>query len=138
MIDRLQFSILTPHAAVFEGPIEAARLSTETGLVGIRPRAEPMLLAVEPGLALLRVDGQMRFAATAGGLFEGDREHGILYTPYATVGGDADAMIEALDLALQTPDSELAARRRLGELEEKIARELRGRPTIRRTREGRV
>ena len=46
--------------------------STETGQAGLRPRGEPLLTVVEPGLILLRQGGGIRFAASAGGLLEFD------------------------------------------------------------------
>lgn len=135
MTDSLRLAIRTPHAVVLDEFVEAARVPTETGQVGLRPRAEPLLLAVEPGLILFRTKSAPRFAATAGGLFESDRERAVLYTPFAVLGDDADALVAALDQALGTPDSELAARRRLGELEENIVDELRQRPRTARTGE---
>ena len=136
MADALRFQILTPHGATLELDVQGARVPTPTGLVGLRPRGEAMVTAVESGLIVLRTAEGTRFAATAGGLLEAGREQAICYTPFATVGEDADAMIEALDRALQTPDSEVAARRRLGELEERIARELRGEGSRRHARRG--
>lgn len=136
MTERLRLVIRTPHEVVFDEPVEAARLPTQTGQVGLRPRAEPILLAIEPGLILLRTGDIFRFAATAGGLFDGDRERAVLYTPFAVVGKDADEVIADLDRALATPDSEIAARRRLGELEERIVKELRHRPVLPAARDG--
>ncbi len=134
--DVLHFCIRTPHGAALELDVEGARFPTPTGLVGLRPRGEPMVTAVEPGLIVLRMGGGTRFAATAGGLLEAGREQAVCYTPFAAVGEDADAMIEALERALQTPDSEVAARRTLGELEERIAREFRGEGPRRHARHG--
>lgn len=59
----LQLRIVTPHETVFEGPVEAARVPTPTGQVGLRPRQEPCIIAVEPGLILLRDANVPRFAA---------------------------------------------------------------------------
>ena len=59
---------------VFAQPVRAARVPTESGLVGLRPRGEPTVMAVEPGLVVLRLAEGLRFAATAGGLLESGRE----------------------------------------------------------------
>ena len=134
MLERLHLLIRTPHETVLDAQIEAARIPTETGQVGLRPRQEPLVLVVEPGLVILRVAGGVRFAATAGGLFESDRERSVLYTPFAVLGGVDTEVLAALDRALATPDSELSARRRLGELEQRIVQELRQRPPVARAR----
>ena len=136
MIESLQLAIRTPYEVVFDERVRAARVPAESGQVGLRPREEPLLLAVEPGLILLWASEGLRFAATAGGLFEGGRERAVLYTPFAVVGEQEEEVLVALDRALATPDSEIAARRRLGELEEHIVEELRHRPPTPRTREG--
>lgn len=135
MIDGLRLVIRTPQGIVFDRLVRSARLPTETGQAGLRPREEPILLAVEPGLVLLSVDRILHFAATAGGLLEGDREGAVIYTPFAVVGDNADDVLSALEEAVAVPGSELAARRRLAELEERIAQELRQGPPGARVRE---
>lgn len=125
MIERLRMVIRTPHETVLDEPVRGARAPAETGQVGLRPRGEPLLLGVEPGLILLDTDRGPRFAATAGGLLESGREQAVLYTPFAVVSDEDAEVLAALDRALATPDSELVARRRLGELEQQILRELR-------------
>lgn len=125
----LTLAIRTPHEVVFEGAVTRARVPTGTGQVGLRPRNEPAVLVIEPGLLLLGPAGAgPSFAATAGGLLELDRGRATLFTPFAVVGASATEVADALDRALATPDSELAARRRLGELEQRIVRELKGKP----------
>jgi len=126
---RLHFRIQTPHARVFDGALRAARVPTETGQVGLRPRQEPSILVVEPGLVLLFEDGRSWFAATAGGLLEVRRQESVLFTPFAVAGDDGAAVLAALDRALAAPDAELAARRRLGELEQRIVQEVRTGPS---------
>lgn len=132
MHDRLRLVIRTPHEVVFDARVRSARVPTATGQVGLRPRGEPLILVVEPGLVLVRTDASVRFAATAGGLLDGDRDTSVLYTPFAVVGDAEGDVLAALDRALAAPDSELALRRRLGELEQRIVHELRHRPTISR------
>lgn len=125
MSARLHVEIRTPHAIALEADALAARVPTATGQVGLRPRGEPLVLVVEPGLVVLRTPGASRYAATAGGLLRADRERCVLYTPFAVTGDDAHAVLHALERALETPDSELVARKGLDELEQRIVRELR-------------
>jgi F0F1-type ATP synthase epsilon subunit len=120
---RLTVELRTPHAVVLSRALRSLRVPTETGLVGLRPRGEVMSLVVEPGLLVMRHDDGVAFAATAGGLLEADATHATLYTPFAVVGDEAGALLAALDRAVNAADSELAARRQLGELERRIAEE---------------
>lgn len=135
MAEQLRLVIRTPRGAVFDGPVRSVRISTESGQVGLRARQEPLVLAVEPGLLILHKDTGTHFAATAGGLLESAREQSALYTPFAVLGAAGAEVLEALDRALATPDAELAARRRLGEIEQRILRQLRHAPPVARTRE---
>jgi F0F1-type ATP synthase epsilon subunit len=123
--EQLRLVIRTPYEVVFDERVRSARVPAETGQVGLRPRGEPFVVVVEPGLVVLRTDAGVRFAATAGGLLDGDRDTSVLYTPFAAVGAAEGEVLAALDRAQATPDSELALRRRLGELERRIVRELR-------------
>jgi F0F1-type ATP synthase epsilon subunit len=127
MPEALRFVLRTPHTVVLDEPVRAVRVPTETGQVGLRPGGEPILLAVEPGLVLLRGAVGLRFVATAGGLLESGRERCTLYTPVAALGASDDEVLAALDRLLAAPDAELAARRQLGELEQRIVQELRER-----------
>jgi F0F1-type ATP synthase epsilon subunit len=134
MAEHLRLVIRTPHAVVLDAPVQAVRVPTETGQVGLRPREEPLMLAVEPGLVVVRTEHGVRFAATAGGLLDGGRERVVLHTPFAVTDEREADVLAALDRALATPDSEIAARRRLGELERRIVHELRTRPSAPRAR----
>jgi F0F1-type ATP synthase epsilon subunit len=133
MSEALRFVIRTPTEVAFDALIRAGRVPTETGLAGVRPRAEPMLLVIEAGLIVLRLDVGTRYAATAGGLYESSRESGVLHTPFAAVGGNAREILATLERELRTSDGEIALRRQLGDLEQRIIRELRTKP---RTRPG--
>jgi len=130
MIERLHLVIRTPHAIVVDEQVRAVRVPTESGQVGLRPREEPFALVVEPGLCILRGERESRFVGTVGGLLECERGTATLYTPYAVAGDRGEELLDRLDRALATPDRELAARRRLGELEQHIVKELRQRPTV--------
>jgi F0F1-type ATP synthase epsilon subunit len=125
MVDQIHLVIRTPREVVFNENVRGIRIPTETGQVGIRPAAEPMLLVVEPGLIVIRKGDGERFAASAGGLFESGCQCCVLYTPFAVTGKQDTDVLAALDRAISTPHSELAARRRLGELEQRIVREIR-------------
>lgn len=127
MGSRLRVVIRTPHQVVLDERVDAARIPTRTGQVGLRPRQEPLMLAVEPGLVVLRKDATALFAATAGGLLDGDRESAVLYTPFAAADEREEEVLAALDRMLATPDREIVARRRLGELEQRIVQEIRHR-----------
>jgi F0F1-type ATP synthase epsilon subunit len=131
MAEGLRFVLRTPHEVVFDDRVRAARVPSETGQVGLRPRGEPLVLVVEPGLVLLRADGIVQFAATAGGLLESGRERCALYTPAAVVGRSEEEVLNALDRLISAPDRELAAHRQLAELEQRILQELRQGPRVR-------
>lgn len=131
MADRLRLMIRTPHEVVFDDHVDSVRLPTSTGQVGIRPRQEPMVTVVDPGLVIVRTGGRLRFAATAGGLLDNGREQSVLYTPFAVLGEEATEVLAALDRELAAPDNELSIRRRLSELEQRIVQELRDHSMIR-------
>jgi F0F1-type ATP synthase epsilon subunit len=124
----LRLVIRTPTEVVFDAGVSAARVPTQTGLAGLRPRSEPMLLVIEAGLIVIRMDGATRYAATAGGLYESSREQGVLHTPFAVVGRNAREILATLEHELHVSDSEIALRRQLGDLEQRILRELRTKP----------
>jgi F0F1-type ATP synthase epsilon subunit len=132
MADGFHFVIRTPREAAFDDTVRGVRMSAETGQFGIRPGAEPMMLEVNAGLIVIRQDGGTRFAATAGGLLESDRQRCVLYTPFAVLGEQDADVLAGLDQALSTQNGELEARRRLGELEQHILREIRHRHRITR------
>lgn len=120
------FTIRTPLATVFSAAVSGLRVRVEGGWVGIRPRAEPTRLAVEPGLLIVQQWGRLGYVASAGGLLSSERLSADLYSPFAASGGTPDAMLAALNEVLKTPPPELAARHQLGELERRIVKELRG------------
>lgn len=134
MAEGLRLVIRTPYEVVLDRGVRSARVPTETGQAGLRPRSEPLLTAVEPGLVLVHGDEGTSFAATAGGLLESGPDRATLLTPFAVVGRRPEEVLAELDRMLATPNGELAARRRLGELEERIVQELRHQPTRPRAR----
>lgn len=128
-----RFVVRTPRGVVLDTEVRSARVPTETGLVGLRPRGEPFISSIEAGLIVLHADGARPLAATAGGLIDVNRERAEVYTPLAVTGRDADEVLAELERAVRAPDGELAIRRQLAELEQRILREARERPRFERT-----
>ena len=124
-MSELKLVVHTPREVVLEVDVSSIRVPTETGQVGVRPRAEPLVLAVEPGLVLMRRDDTFEFVGTAGGLLRCDGVTAWLLTPLAVIGHDQDEVIDAIEEALAQPSVEMEARATLGRLESSILRELR-------------
>lgn len=124
----LRLIVRTPHDVVFDGEVVSVRVPTESGQVGLRSRMEPVVLAIETGLVLLRTPGGTKFLGTAGGLLSCDGAEASLLTPLGVVGDDVASIREALDRALAEPRSELTVRAALDKLEGRILTELRREP----------
>lgn len=120
--------IRTPRELVASLSVRGIRVPTESGQAGIRPRMEACMLSLVPGLVLLSADDGLRYCATAGGLLDVMAGRTKLLTPFAVVGDAPDKVLAALDAALTSPSGDLAVRRRLAELEQRIVRELHARP----------
>jgi F0F1-type ATP synthase epsilon subunit len=133
---RLHLTVRTQHEVVFTADATSLRLPTASGQVGLRPRAEPTLLAVEAGLVLVHTASATRFIGTAGGLLTCDGVNATLLTPLAVAGDEAHAILAALERALQEPSEEMQARTTLGKLEGEIVHELRREQRERRGRQG--
>lgn len=121
----LKLVVRTPRDIVLELSVSSIRVPTETGQVGVRPRAEPLVLAVEPGLVLVRLDETYKYVGTAGGLLRCDGARASLLTPLAVGGDKEDVVMDALEEALAQPSVEMEARAALGRLQSSILRELR-------------
>lgn len=132
----LQMTIRTQHEVVLETDASALRVPTESGQVGLRPRAEATLLAVEAGLVLVRTKTGMRFVGTAGGLLSCDGTTATLLTPLAVVGDDEQSILDELERVLQEPSEEMQARAALGKLEGEILGEMRRERQERAGRQG--
>jgi F0F1-type ATP synthase epsilon subunit len=122
---QLKLVVRTPREVVVELRVLSVRVPTETGQVGLRARVEPLVLAVEPGLVLVRREDAYQFVGTAGGLLRCDGCIASLLTPLAVSGDDEDAVLNALEEALAQPSVEMEARETLGRLQSSILRELR-------------
>jgi F0F1-type ATP synthase epsilon subunit len=120
----LRFMVRTPREIVLELEVSSIRVPTETGQVGIRPRVEPLVLAVEPGVVLIRRGSDYEFAGTAGGLLRCNGAIASLLTPLAVAGDNEDAVIKAIEDTLAQPSVEMEARAMLGRLQTSILREL--------------
>jgi F0F1-type ATP synthase epsilon subunit len=117
--------VRTPFEVVLEQQVRALRVPTETGHVGLRPHAEATVLAVEPGLVLIRTGSGLQFVGTAGGLLHWDGVHATLLTPVAVVGDDAETVLTAIERAMAVPSAEHEARAILEKLEGSLLSELR-------------
>ncbi|MCO6455309.1 MAG: hypothetical protein J5I93_08410 [Pirellulaceae bacterium] len=117
---RLQVTIRTPRETVLQAQVTSLRVPTSTGQVGLRPRGEPCVLAVEAGLILLRTGERVQYAGTAGGLLHTDRQAANLLTPLAVVGDELESVARQLDQLMAAPSEEIEIRRTLGRLESSI------------------
>jgi F0F1-type ATP synthase epsilon subunit len=133
---RLHIIVRTQHEVIFEADATALRVPTASGQVGLRPRAEATLLAVEAGLVLVHTAGRVRYIGSAGGILSCDGVTATLLTPLAVVGDDAPTMLAELERALAEPSEEMRARATLGQLEGEIVHELRREQRERRERPG--
>jgi F0F1-type ATP synthase epsilon subunit len=122
----LHVVVRTPREVVAELDVQSLRVPTDTGQVGIRPRAEATVTAIEPGLVLAHTAERVRFVGTAGGLLRADAFEAVLLTPVAVLGEDAAAVVAAVDAALAGPDPERELRRAIERLETGLLREIRG------------
>lgn len=123
-----KFVVQTPHEVIMQSEVGAVRVLTETGHVGLRPRTEPTVLAVEAGLVNVQAAGAKLaelFVGTAGGMLISDNDRVTLLTPLAVVGEDEEAMAEELEQVMNQPNSEMEARAALSRLEGHILSELR-------------
>ena len=133
MADLLRLIVRTPAGVACDARLRSARIPTGSGAIGLRPREEPFVTVVEPGLIVLRGADTESFASTAGGLLRAERTEATLYTPFAAVADAVEDVLSALERALSEPQGDIAARRHLAELETRLAREIRVRPAVPRT-----
>jgi F0F1-type ATP synthase epsilon subunit len=120
----LTLTVRTPQEVVLQQDVSSIRVPTETGQVGIRPRAEPLVVAVEPGVVLVRLEDEYQFVGTAGGLLRWDGGSANLLTPLAVTGREEDVVIRAVEQLLAQPSAELEARTTLERMQTSILREL--------------
>lgn len=128
-LDSLELIVRTPNVSVFQRYVRSVRVPTESGHVGLHRRAEPAVLAVDPGIVNVRSeDGRMdadTFIGTAGGLLVVKDNVVTLLTPIAVIGENEQAIATRFDALMAQPSSELEARVMLTKLEGHILNELR-------------
>jgi F0F1-type ATP synthase epsilon subunit len=123
--ETLRLVVRTPQGGAFDEQVASLRVPSDTGQVGLRPRSEPAVLVVEPGLVLADTTGGLRFIATAGGLLRCDGKAAVLLTPLAVVGESAEAVGSELEDVMGRPSPDLELRGVLQRLETGILQELR-------------
>lgn len=121
----LLLRVRTPRGVALETAVRSLRAPTDSGQVGLRPRAEPASFGIVPGLILLRVAEAERYLASAGGLLRCDGREALLLTPVAVAGDTAAAVHDALEAALAGARIDLELRRLLERLEQGVLQELR-------------
>ena len=121
---------------MIERDVIALRVPTQTGQVGLRPRGEPNVLAIEAGLIVLRLEDGTHYAGTAGGLLHTNSKAASLLTPLAVVGDDLESVSRELETLMSAPREEMEVRRTLGRLETRILQELRHEDTLTATPKG--
>lgn len=122
---KLHVIIRTPRETVVDQTVTSMRVPTESGQVGLRPRGEASVLAVEAGLIVLRLNGGFKYVGTAGGLLHSSGKAASMLTPLAVIGDDVQSVARDLDALLSNPSEEMDVRRVLGRLESRILQELR-------------
>jgi F0F1-type ATP synthase epsilon subunit len=120
----LQVIIRTPRREVVRTTVRSMRVLSDTGQVGLRPRMEPVILAVEPGLAILHTADTSLFVGTAGGLVRCDGLMALLLTPLAVAAEDEQAVIVALTQRLDQPSAEMEVRNMINNIQSNILNEL--------------
>ena len=120
----LRFVIRTPKEPILDQAASSVCVPTQTGQVGLRPRNEPTILAIEAGLIVIRVGTDFRYAGSAGGLLRCDGLIAILLTPLAVIGEEPDTVVAELDRVLAIPTEEAAIRKALAQIEMRIHEEL--------------
>lgn len=121
----MSLQVRTPREVAFVHDVTSLRAPVETGQIGLRPRAEPCVLAIEPGLVVAREGTLSWTIGSAGGLLRCDGEVATLLTPLAVVGRDEQETLARLDELLAQPNVELEVRATLSRLQTCVLRQLR-------------
>lgn len=122
--DEFGITVRTPRRVVLETNVLALRVPTETGQVGLRPRCEPIVLAIEPGVLRWRAVRGRGVVATAGGLLHCDGRQVVVLTPIASAGDDEQTVMRALEGGGDAVPLEWQVRRLVGKLQERLWQEL--------------
>lgn len=121
----LQLIVRTPHRVVVETFVRSLRVPTATGQVGLRPRCEPLVLAIEARLILAYTHDGLRFVGTAGGLLTCDGKTATITSPVAVIGESQEQLQQELNRILGEPTEDMQARTALQRLEAGILNEIR-------------
>jgi F0F1-type ATP synthase epsilon subunit len=120
MPESIELIVRTPHAEVLRRSVLSLRVPTETGSVGLLPRAERAVIAIEPGLVIAREPARQLLVATAGGLLRVEPHVVTLLTAIAIVGQDPAGVKAAMDGLMSQPSAESELRRRIDTLERSL------------------
>ncbi len=131
---RLVLVVRTPRGEVLRRRVRALRVPTETGAVGILPRAERAALVVESGLVVARGDHAVVLIGTAGGILRIEGDEVVLLSPLAVAGEDAAQVRERIEALTSVTSAERELRRRIETLERGLIAESRRRSEARRLR----
>jgi F0F1-type ATP synthase epsilon subunit len=124
-MNELKLIVRTPQKVVVETFATSVRVLTETGHVGLRPKMEAVVLAVETGLVLVYQSDAILFVGTTGGLLMCDGQMLTLLTPLAVAATNEEAVVNDLQRELDHPQSELEVRKAISSIQSRIVNELR-------------
>ncbi len=124
MNQSLQLIVKTPQSVVIDTEASSIRVLTETGHVGIRPRMEDVILAIEAGLVIMNRDDTPLFLGTAGGLLTCERSVVTILTPLAVSETSEEAVMRELQNQLERPSAELEVRTTINNIQTGILSEL--------------
>lgn len=91
--------IVTPDKNFFEGDVEMTIVRTTEGDIGILKDHEPVVAPVSVGAVRIKIDGEFKEAACAGGFLTVDADKTIIITDAAEWAGEID-----VDRAKQSAD----------------------------------
>ncbi len=88
---RLRLEILTIERQLFDEPVSMVIAPGADGMVGVLPRHQPMLTALEHGELVIRVDGQAdRYVAIGGGVMQVLPDHVVVLADRAEHADEID------------------------------------------------
>lgn len=70
MAEQLQLRILTPRQEVYAGPVDGVTMTAAEGEVGILPGHAPLLAALRPGEASIKLGASTQYFALSDGFVE--------------------------------------------------------------------
>ncbi len=85
-----KLQIITPEKTFFDGETEQIIVRTTVGDVGILNGHEPYCAALGIGLMRIMIDGELRQAATSGGILKVNKEKTVLLLQSCEWGNEID------------------------------------------------